>query len=141
MRFMVLVKLTGQSAADYEAGAMPAEADVSEMMKFNEALVDAGVMLAGDGLHATSKGARVEFTNNNVVITDGPFPESKELLGGFWMWKVNSRQEALDWAKRCPMQPGDVLELRQVFEPEDFGAEVAAREHALLDRIRENTGA
>jgi hypothetical protein len=106
---------------------MPADADVTEMMKFNEELVDAGVMLAGDGLQATSKGSRVEFTGDKVVVTDGPFPESKELLGGLWMWKVNSKEEALDWAKRCPMQPGDVLELRQVFEPEDFGPDVATR--------------
>jgi hypothetical protein len=136
MRFMVMVKLTGQAAKDYEAGQMPSEEDLASMMKFNEALVDAGVMQAGEGLHPTPKGARVGFGGGKPVVTDGPFAESKELLGGYWIWQVGSKEEALEWASKAPMAEGDVLELRQVFEPEDFGSEVAARERELLERMQ-----
>jgi hypothetical protein len=135
MRFMVFVKLTGKSAADYEGGAMPSEADVSQMMKYNEELVDAGIMLDGQGFQPTSKGARIEFGNGKPIVTDGPFAESKELVGGYWIWKVDSKEQAVDWAKRCPLSPGDVLELRQIFEMEDFGPEIAAQEAALFERI------
>ncbi len=119
MRVMVLVKATKQS----EAGVMPSEKLLTEMMKFNEELVKAGVMLAGDGLKASSNGARITFKPDGVVVTDGPFAETKELVAGFWIWKVKSMEEALHWLERCPdPMPGEEseIEIRPVFEAEDF---------------------
>jgi hypothetical protein len=120
MRFMVLVKATKES----EAGVMPSEELLAEMGKFNEELVKAGVMLAGEGLHPTSKGARVKFSGKERNVTDGPFTETKELVAGFWLIQVKSREEAIEWVKRCPnpMSEDSEIEIRQVFEAEDFGA-------------------
>jgi hypothetical protein len=115
MRFMVIVKADKTS----EAGILPDEKMLSEMGKFNEELVKAGVMLAGEGLQASSKGARVRFDGTKRIVTDGPFTESKELIAGFWMWKVKSKQEAIEWLKRAPFDQTEV-EIRQVFETEDF---------------------
>jgi hypothetical protein len=117
MRFMVLVKAN----KDSEAGTLPDEKILAEMGKFNEELVKAGVMLAGEGLHASSKGARVRFEGRKRTVIDGPFTETKELVAGFWLWQVKSREEAIEWLKRAPFQEGDV-ELRQVFEMEEFAA-------------------
>src|SRR5262249_11208817 len=122
MRVMVIVKATTES----EAGVLPDEKLLSEMMAYNEELVNAGVMLAGEGLHASSKGKRVRFSGSNQTVIDGPFPETKELIAGFWLWKVNSMEEALDWVKKCPNPSPGVegeLEIRQIFEADDFGAE------------------
>jgi hypothetical protein len=122
MRFMVLVKATKNS----EAGVMPSEKLLTEMGKFNEELVKAGVMLAGEGLQPSSKGARVKFSGDKRTVTDGPFTEAKELIAGFWLWQVKSKEEAIEWVKRCPNpMPGteSEIEIRQVFEAEDFGAE------------------
>jgi hypothetical protein len=122
MRFMVMVKSTQES----EAGVMPDEKLLAEMGKFNEALVKAGVMLAAEGLHPSAKGARVRFSGDKRTVIDGPFAETKELIGGFWLWQVKSKQEAIDWVKRCPNPFPDTeseIEIRQVFEAEDFGAE------------------
>ncbi len=121
MRFMILIKAT----KDSEAGVMPGERLLAEMGNFNDALVKAGVMLAGEGLHPTSRGARVKFSGKQRTVTDGPFTESKELIAGFWIWQCKSLQEAIDWVKRCPNpynEDGEV-EIRPVFEAEDFGAE------------------
>jgi len=115
MRFMVLVKADKNS----EAGVLPDEKLLSEMMKFNEELVKAGVMLAGEGLHPSSKGARVKFDGAKRIVTDGPFIESKELVAGFWLWQVKSKEEAIEWVKRAPFDQTEV-EIRQVFEEEDF---------------------
>jgi hypothetical protein len=123
MRFMVIVKAT----KDSEAGVMPSEQLLTEMGNFNEELVKAGVMLAGDGLQPSSKGARVRFSGNKRTVIDGPFAETKELVAGFWMWKCNSLAEAIEWVKKCPHpHPGNEceIEIRQVFEMEDFGAEM-----------------
>src|SRR5438067_9056896 len=117
MRFMILVKADKNS----EAGALPDEKILTEMTKFNEELAKAGVMLAGEGLHPSSRGARVRFTGGKPIVTDGPFPEVKELIAGFWLWQVKSKEEALDWIKRAPFGAGAEVELRQVFEAEDFG--------------------
>ena len=128
MRFMVIVKAT----KDSEAGVMPSEKLLTEMGKFNEELVKAGVMLAGEGLHPSSKGARVKFSGNKRTVIDGPFTESKELIAGFWLWQVRSLEEAIEWVKRCP-NPHNVdseIEIRQVFETEDFG-------DALTPEVRE----
>ena len=122
MRFMVMVKATKES----EAGVMPSEKLLAEMGRFNEELVKAGVMLAGEGLHPSSKGARVKFSGDRRSVVDGPFAETKELVAGFWLWQCKSMEEALEWAKRCPrpFEHGDCeIELRRVFEAEDFGAE------------------
>ena len=119
MRFMVIVKATKSS----EAGALPSEELLSEMGKFNQELIKAGVMLAGEGLQASSKGARVKFVGEKRTVIDGPFAETKELVAGFWLWKCASLQEAVEWVKRCPNpMPGQEaeIEIRQVFEPEDF---------------------
>ena len=133
MRFMVMM-IPGDK--DAEAGKMPDEQALTAMMKFNEELVKAGVMLGGEGLHPTSKGARVRFTGGKPSVTDGPFTEAREIVGGFWIWKVASRDEAIAWASRCPAGEHDILEIRQVFESEEFGPEVAAQEHALIDEIK-----
>ena len=120
MRFMVMVKASKNS----EAGLMPDKKLLQDMGNFNQELIKAGVMLAGEGLHASSKGARVTFSGDKRTVTDGPFTETKELVAGFWIWKCASLQEAIDWVKRCPNpMPGEeaTIEIRQVFEPEDFG--------------------
>ena len=132
MRFMVLVKADKNT----EAGVMPTEKDLTEMGKFNEELVKAGVMLAGEGLHPSSKGARVRFSGKNRTVIDGPFAETKELVAGFWVWQVKSREEAIEWLKRAPFDGGTEVELRQVFEAEDFGAEYTPELRQQEDRIR-----
>lgn len=123
MRFMVIVKATRES----EAGVMPSEQLLTEMGKYNEELVNAGILLAGEGLHPSSKGARVTFSENKRAIIDGPFAETKELIAGYWLWQCHSKEEAIEWAKRCPNPAGEgkegQLEIRQVFEADDFGAE------------------
>ena len=116
MRFMILSK----ASKDSEAGVMPSRQFLTEMSKFNEELVKAGVMLAGGGLHPTSKGARVRFSGGKRIVTDGPFAETKELIAGFWIWQVKSKEEAIEWVKRSPFQETEI-EIRQVFEAEDFG--------------------
>ena len=134
MRFMILIKAN----KDTEAGVMPSEKLLADMGKFNEELVKAGVMLAGEGLQASSKGARVKFLGEKRIVTDGPFAETKELIAGFWIWKVKSKQEAIDWVKRCPNPTGDEaeIEIRQIFEAEDFGAEFTPELRAQEDRLR-----
>jgi hypothetical protein len=131
MRFMMIVKASEKS----EAGIMPTEQELTDMGKYNEELVKAGVMLAGEGLHPTSKGARVYFSGDNRSVTDGPFSEAKELIAGFWILQVKSREEAIEWAKRVPCREGHV-ELRQVFELEDFGDNAGVERHK---RLREQT--
>ena len=134
MRFMVIVKAN----QDSEAGVMPSEQVLAAMGKYNEELVNAGIMLAGEGLHPSSKGVRIKLTGKDALVTDGPFPETKELVAGFWIWKVKSREEALEWAKRCPNADGEVfeLELRQIFEAEDFGAEFTPELREQEERLR-----
>jgi len=117
---MVIVK----ASKDSEAGVMPTEALLTAMGKYNEELVKAGVMLAGEGLQASSKGARVRFTGKQRTVIDGPFSETKELIAGFWLWQVRSKEEAIEWLKRAPFDDGEEVELRQIFEMEDFGAEL-----------------
>ena len=121
MRFMILVK----ASKDSEAGAMPSERLLRDMGKLNEELVKAGVMLSAEGLHPSSKGARVKFSKDKRFVTDGPFAETKELIAGFWLWQCKSKEEAIEWAKRCPNPTGaeGEVEIRQVFEASDFGAE------------------
>lgn len=132
MRVMVIVKAN----KDTEAGVMPSTELLAAMGNYNEELVKAGIMLAGDGLHPSSKGKRVKFTKAQPTVTDGPFTETKELIAGFWMWRVKSMAEAIEWIKRCPMEDGDELEIRQVFEAEDFGEaftpELRAQEERLM---------
>src|SRR6187200_3022609 len=118
MRFMVIVK----ADKDTEAGVLPSKELLTEMGKFNEELAKAGVMLAGEGLQPSSKGSRVRFSGNKRTVVDGPFSETKELIAGFWLWQVKSKEEAIEWLKRAPFREGEV-ELRQVFEAEDFGAD------------------
>ena len=135
MRFMILIKADKNS----EAGVMPSEKLLAEMGTFNEELVKAGIMLAGEGLHPSSKGARVKFSGAKRMVTDGPFAETKELIAGFWIWKCRSMQEAIDWVKRCPNpMPGEEpeIEIRQVFETEDFGAEFTPELREQEDRLR-----
>ena len=135
MKFMVIVKATPAS----EAGVMPSEQLLTDMGNYNEELVKAGVMLAGEGLHPSSKGARVKFAGGKQIVTDGPFPETKELIAGYWLWQCKDLQEAIDWVKRCPNpMPNEegVIEIRQVFEAEDFGAEFTPELRAQEERIR-----
>ena len=134
MRFMIIVKAT----KDSEAGVMPSEQLLSEMGKFNEELVKAGVMLAGEGLHPSSKGARVKFSGAKRTVIDGPFAETKELIAGFWLWQVKSKEEAIEWVKRCPnpMKGESEIEIRQVFEAEDFGAEFTPELREQEERMR-----
>jgi hypothetical protein len=134
MRFMVLVKADESS----EAGIMPDEELLTAMGKYNEELVNAGVMLAGEGLHPSSKGARVKFSGDKRTVTDGPFVETRELLAGFWIFQVNSLDEAIDWVKRCPNPHGgeSEIEIRQIFEDEDFGAEFTPELRAQEERLR-----
>ena len=135
MRYMVIVYPGGKGAKDYEAGKMPDSELLQKMGKFNEELVDAGIMLSGDGLHPSAKGTRINFSNGGKQsIAEGPFTDS-HLIGGFWIWQVKSKEEALAWAKKAPMEDGDTLELRQVQEAEDFGPEIAKQERELIKRI------
>ncbi|HSU59129.1 MAG TPA: YciI family protein [Bryobacteraceae bacterium] len=129
MRFMVMVKADKNS----EAGVMPSEKLLTEMGKYNEELAKAGVLLAGEGLQASSKGARVRFSGNKRTVIDGPFTETKELIAGFWIFQVKSREEAIEWVKRCPnpMEGDSEVEIRQLFEPSDFGAEIQESEERL----------
>jgi len=129
---MVLVKADKNS----EAGVMPTQEQLAEMGKFNEELVKAGVMLAGEGLHPTSKGARIRFSGKKRTVTDGPFAETKELVAGFWIWQVKSKEEAIEWLKRAPFGGGMEIELRQVFESDDFGAEFTPELREQEDRLR-----
>ena len=134
MRVLVFVKAN----QDSEAGQMPSEQLLAEMGKFNEQLVKAGVMLAGEGLQPSAKGMRVRFSNGKPTVIDGPFAEAKELIAGFWIWQVKSKEEAIEWVKRCPNPHNEdgEIEIRQVFEAEDFGAEFTPELRAAEDRMR-----
>lgn len=134
MRVMVMVKAT----ADSEAGIMPGVQLLTEMGAFNEELVKAGVMLAGEGLHPSAKGARVRFSGASRTVIDGPFAETKELVAGYWLWQVRSMDEAIEWVKRCPnpMLTDSEIEIRPVFEAEDFGAEFTPELREQEDRLR-----
>ena len=136
MRFMVIVKAN----KDSEAGVLPTEKMLTEMGKFNEELVKAGVMLAGEGLQASSKGARVKFSNGKTTVIDGPFAETKELVAGYWMWQVKSLDEAIEWLKRAPFEDTEV-EIRQVFEAEDFGDEFTPELRDQEERLRAQVAA
>ena len=138
MRFMVIIKANSES----EAGIMPSEQLLTDMGNFNEELVKAGVMLAGEGLQPSSKAARVKFSQGKVTVIDGPFPETKELIAGFWIWKLNSLQEAIEWVKRIP-HPTEgegasegLIEIRPIFEAEDFGAEFTPEAREQEERLR-----
>lgn len=135
MKFMVLVKAT----ADSEAGVMPSEELLAAMGAYNEELVRAGIMKAGEGLHPSSKGARVRFSGSKRTVVDGPFSETKELVAGFWLWECASLQEAIEWVKRCPnpMPTDSEIEIRQVFTAEDFGAEFTPELREQEERLRE----
>ena len=132
MRVMVMVKAN----KDTEAGVMPSETLLTEMMKFNEELVKAGIMLAGDGLHPSSGGKRVQFSGSKRSVVDGPFAETKELVAGFWLWQVKSMEEAVEWLKRAPFDGGAEIEIRPVFEAEDFGKEFTPELRAQEERLR-----
>ena len=134
MRFMVIIKADAKS----EAGELPSERLLTEMGKYNEELVKAGVMLAGEGLHPSSKGARVRFSGTKRTVVDGPFPETKELIAGFWLIQVKSKEEAIEWVKRIPNPDGadTDVEIRQVFEAEDFGPELTAEARDQERRLR-----
>lgn len=138
MRVMVMVKATAES----EAGVMPKEELLAAMGRFNEELVNAGVMLAGEGLHPSAKGKRVRFSGANRTVVDGPFTETKELVAGYWLWRVASMEEAVEWVKRCPnpMEGPSEIEIRPVFEAEDFGEEFTPELRAREDRLRERLG-
>ncbi|KPH00273.1 dehydrogenase [Pseudomonas sp. RIT-PI-q] len=134
MRFMIIIK----ASQDSEAGVMPSEELLTAMGNYNEALAKAGVLLAGEGLHPSSKGARVRFSGDKRTLIDGPFAETKELIAGFWLWQVKSKQEAIDWVKRCPNpMPGTdaEIEIRQVFEMEDFGKEFTPELREQEERV------
>ena len=137
MRFMIIVKAT----KDSEAGVMPSTQLLTEMGKFNEELVKAGVMLAGEGLQPSSKGARVKFSGDKRTVIDGPFTETKELIAGYWLWQCKSKEEAIEWVKRCPNphEGESEIEIRQVFEAEDFGAEFTPELREQEERIRAQT--
>lgn len=132
MRVLVIVKAN----EDSENGIMPSEQILTDMGKYNEELVKAGVMLDGEGLHPSAKGKRVKFSGGNRVVTDGPFAETRELIAGYWVWKVNSIEEAVDWLKRAPFDGGAEVEIRPIFEMEDFGAEFTPELREQEDRIR-----
>ena len=138
MRFMIIVKADKHS----EAGVLPDEKLLTEMGNFNEELVKAGVMLAGEGLQPSSKGARVKFSGSNRTVIDGPFAETKELIAGFWLWEVKSKEEAVEWVKRCPnpMKGESEIEIRQLFEAEDFGAEFTPELREQEERLRAQIG-
>jgi hypothetical protein len=137
MRFMVLIKAN----KDTEAGVMPSEQLLAEMGKYNEELVKAGIMLAGEGLHPSSKGARIRFSGTRRTVTNGPFAETNQLICGYWLWQVKSKEEAIEWAKRCPNPTGEEaeIELRQLFEMEDFGAEFTPELRQQEQRLREQS--
>jgi hypothetical protein len=139
MRFMIIVKAT----KDSEAGVMPDQELLAAMGTYNEELVKAGIMLAGEGLQPSSKGARVRFSGSRRTVVDGPFAETKELIAGFWIWQVRSKEEAIEWVKRCPNPfPGESeIEIRQVFESEDFGAEFTPELREQEDRLRATVAA
>ena len=139
MRFMVLVKADTNS----EAGVMPSEKLLADMGRYNEELMKAGVLLAGEGLHPSSRGARVKFSGAKRTVVDGPFPETKDLVCGFWILQVKSREEAIEWVKRCPnpMEGETELEIRQVFEADDFGAELTPELRASEQRMRDQLAA
>jgi hypothetical protein len=140
MKFMVIVKASAAS----EAGIMPSEKLFTDMGNFNEELVKAGVMLAGEGLHPSSKGARIRFNGNQRTVIDGPFAETKELVAGFWLIEVGSKEEAIEWFKRCPNPHEDgesEIEIRQIFGPDDFGTDLPADVRAQEDRLREQMAA
>ena len=132
MRFMVIVKASEET----EAGVLPDEKELAAMGKYNEELVKAGVMLVGEGLHPSSKGVRVKFEGGKRTVTDGPFSETKELIAGFWLWQVKSKEEAIEWLKRAPFDGGAEVELRQVFEMEDFGANLTPELREQEERLR-----
>jgi hypothetical protein len=131
MRFMIVVKASKES----EAGTMPNKQILTEMGRFNEELAKAGVLLAGEGLHPSSKGTRIRFSGEKRIVTDGPFAETKELIAGFWIWRLNSKNEAIEWLKRAPFNDAEV-EIRQVFEAEDFGAELTPELRTQEERLR-----
>lgn len=135
MRVMVIVKAT----ADSEAGILPTEQEFAEMGRYNEELVKAGIMLAGEGLHPSSKGYRVRFSGKNRIVTDGPFTETKEVIAGYWIWQVKSLQEAIDWVKKCPnpMRTDSDIEIRQIYSAEDFGEAYTPELQARDDNMRE----
>jgi hypothetical protein len=133
MRVMVVVKADKQS----EAGVLPSKDILTKMGKYNEELAKAGIMLAGEGLHPSSKGVRVKFSGEKRTVTDGPFAESKELIAGFWLWKVKSMEEAVEWLKRAPFDGGTEIEIRPVFEAEDFGGEFTPELREQEERVRE----
>ena len=132
MRVMVIVKASKES----EAGEMPSEKVLADMGRYNDELVKAGVMLAGEGLHPTSKGKRVRFSGKERTVVDGPFTETKELVAGFWLWQVRSMDEAVEWLKRAPFEEGDAVEIRPVFEADDFGKEFTPELRGQEDRLR-----
>ncbi|HEU4477347.1 MAG TPA: YciI family protein [Pyrinomonadaceae bacterium] len=132
MRFMVIVKANAES----EAGKMPTKEMLTEMGNYNEELVKAGVMQAGEGLQPSSKGTRIKFDGAKRTVTDGPFAETKELIAGYWMWQVKSKEEAIEWLKRAPFKDGEEVELRQVFEMDDFGDEFTPELREQEERIR-----
>ncbi|UVT21454.1 MAG: YciI family protein [Nitrospira sp.] len=139
MRFMVIVKATKES----EAGVMPSTQLLTDMGKFNEVLVNAGVLLAGDGLHPSSKGARVRFSGTKRTVIDGPFAETKELIAGYWLWQCKSKEEAIEWVKRCPNPHNEdsEIEIRQVFDAEDFGTEFTPELRKQEQRVFEQAKA
>jgi len=137
MRFMVIVKANPES----EAGVLPSAEIVASMTNFNQELVNAGVMLAGEGLQPSSKGVRVKFDGNKRTVTDGPFAETKELIAGFWLWQVKSKEEAIEWLKRAPFDGGTEIELRQVFESEDFGDNFPPELREQEERMRKQAAA
>jgi hypothetical protein len=139
MRFMILVKADKNT----EAGGLPDEKLLTEMGKYNEELVKAGVLLAGEGLHTSAKGARVKFSGEKRTVIDGPFPETKELIAGFWLWQVKSKEEAIEWVKRCPNPTGaeSEIEIRQVFEAEDFGPAFTPELREQEERLRAQVAA
>ena len=136
MRYLALV-IPGDPTA-YQSGEMPSAELMNEMGKFNEELAKAGVLLGLDGLHPTSRAKRIKFSGSKPVVTDGPFAEAREVIGGYWIWQVKSEAEALEWAKKAPMERNATIELRRIYEPEDFGAEVAANEHKLMSEVEKN---
>lgn len=137
MRFMVIVKAN----PDTEAGVMPTEQELADMNRFNEELVNAGMMEAGEGLHPSSRGYRIAYGGGEPTVIDGPFAESKELVAGFWLMKADSEQQVIDWMKRAPFGPGNVIEIRKVFEAEDFGDAFTPELRAQEDRIRAKAAA
>ena len=139
MRFMILVKAN----KDSEAGVLPDEKALTAMGKFNEELAKAGVLLAAEGLHPSSKGTRVKFSGNKRIVTDGPFAETKELIAGFWLWQVKSKEEAIEWVKRCPNPTGAdaEIEIRQVFETSDFGPALTPELRDAEERLRAQVAA